>query len=150
MSAATKITEPLFDSSVAYEAPCISCGTNVEVSSMALEICRTNNHILKRMGEKLMSKSEIAMCRGCYLKHNEAMWDKERARSDAYVKVWNEFKQAYRVAKDDEQRSMLEKRLRNGLRDYWPSYSAMFTAWKSELNTRRSKGLKDSTGKAGF
>ncbi len=137
-----------FEFAAAYEAKCLSCETPVTVSTLALECCRSANHILKSRGEKLMSKAEIALCRTCYNKHYERMWAQERVNSDAYVLMWGNFRRAWMSAGDDD-RSMLEKKLRQGMGDYWPSYSALVTAWKAQMETKKSRGT-GSASKAGF
>ena len=142
--------EKAFEFEPAFESPCVKgCGKTVTVSAAALETCRSANHMLKRMGEKLMSKAEIAMCRDCYGKHHGLMWAQERVNSEAYERMWSSFRKAYRAAPDDK-RDMLEKKLRQGMGDYWGSYSATFTAWKAELESKRSRGVSNNAGKAGF
>ena len=140
--------EQAFAFVAAYESPCNRCGEPVTVSTAALEACKRSNHILKRMGEPLMSKQDIAMCRSCYDRHHERMWAQERVNSEAYERIWSNFRKAWRNS-PDEKREMLEKKLRQGMGDYWASYSALLTAWKAEQETRRARGT-NSSSKAGF
>ncbi len=132
----------------AYDVVCLICGDPVTVSTAALEACRKSNHILKRMGEKLMTKAEIALCRDCYLKHYESMWAQERRNSECYEQMWSNFRKAWQAAPDDK-REMLEKKLRQGMGDYWGSYSALVTAWKAQMENKKSRSTS-SASKAGF
>ncbi len=132
----------------AYDAPCSRCGNIVTVSTLALETCKTMNHILKQMGEKLMSRAEIAICRRCYLKHYEGLWAQERKNSETYALMWRNFRRAWNSAGESD-RDMLEKKLRQGMGDYWYSYSALLTAWKAQMQNKKSKG-GSSASKAGF
>lgn len=143
------MTVKAFDFEAAYEAKCKDCGEPVTVSIAALEACKRSNHILKRIGGRLMTKAEIAICGPCYENHHSRTWAESKVHSEAYERMWRNFRAAYRVAPDD-QRPMLEKKLQKGMGEWWPSYSALFTAWKVELDSKRSRGNAGSAGKAGF
>ena len=132
----------------AYDAPCSKCGNIVTVSTLAVETCKTMNHIIKSMGEKLMTRADIAICRRCYLEHYDKLWAQERRNSTAYALIWANFRKAWMAAPDDK-REMLEQKLRQGMGDYWGSYSALLAGWKAQMENKKARATS-SAGKAGF
>ncbi len=143
------MTTEAFKFEPAFEAPCKDCGDPVIVSTAALEACKRSNHILQRLGETLLRRADIALCRPCYDKHHGLLWAQERVNSEAYERMWGHFRKAWRSAPDDK-RDMLEKKLRQGMGEYWDSYKALLTGWKAEQATRRGRSKEVQQDKAGF
>ena len=140
---------PAFDASTAYESPCHACGETVSVSAACLEMAKSANHILSRMGEACLTKAEIAICRPCYDLRYSRIWAEAEVHSEAYARIWARFKIEYRQA-SEARRPEIEIRLKNDMGDWWGSYSGLFTAWKGELATRKGYAGASRDKGAGF
>jgi hypothetical protein len=110
----------------------------IEISEYALDLGRACNRELKRRGEPLIGKHEIALCDDCYPVHKAERDHRAAQRRARSIAAWGEWKDIAKEHGLEAADHNLPSEFRNDGEMTW--LRSRWETWWKQVSAKQSKG----------